>query len=329
MFGGGNLNSSVVTTVMSNVRVDVMSWAIHPNYSSKNRTSDIAVLKLERPMETTFKPLPLDVHGAAFKTAYTMGWGRTEKSYSTQNDNMLFTQVSLIPHSTCRSFGSKIDAERHICALGSERSSESKVFGDSCIGDSGGPLVMQIDGLWSEFVNASEAEQAYQNTECKSSRGCIPSGPLVGIASFGPSVCGETYTAYTRVSTHVSWIRQTMNQLGCAPPVTAPEMRSEYMTSPPPPPLPPPAPPPGPLPPSRPPPSLSQPPSPQPFPPSPPLPPPPSTKARAPRYAVVYATVGAVSSIGVAAFVYFSWKAKTKARHFVSLPNLPTRDMQL
>jgi len=154
---------------------------MHPAYNPDLFGDDLALIQLDRPVNTTAFP-PVRLAGAQLKLKegqplMTAGWGRTEKGDS-GSEKLLFTYVPFVDRKECtRRQGDYPPG--HICAGGNGGA-------DSCSGDSGGPLA--IDG---------------------------PTDTQVGIVSYGRIDCGHDpkATAYfTSVMYYRPWINAVLKK---------------------------------------------------------------------------------------------------------------------
>ncbi|XP_066298015.1 transmembrane protease serine 3-like [Branchiostoma lanceolatum] len=162
------------------------SIIIHSGYNQYTVNNDIALVKMDQPVEYAeggINLICLPESGEEFSEhsiCYTAGWGLTEEKV--QSHVVQEVKLPLVPHDTCnqpQSYNSYV-TDKMLCA--------GKMAGgvDTCQGDSGGPLVCEkADGRWY----------------------------LVGITSWGRG-CGEANYpgVYTKVSMYMDWIRQKMDQ---------------------------------------------------------------------------------------------------------------------
>ena len=233
------------------------SYVMHPAYKKDVQRADLALVFLTKTAPDSMRPVPLDAfntsNSAAFLSggkALTMGWGRTETSAVSS----ILLQAELAPSrfADCKAALSKVVNDEHICAQGSgttTRLADGMKYGDSCTGDSGGPLVLvnvKTD-LATVYQDTSVAAATYNH--CDKCGDSFYTGPLLGVVSFGPSICGTNYGVYTRVSKYIGWIDSTIAENGGATRPGEPEMKPAYVSTlvvgqaPPAPPAPPPPPP--------------------------------------------------------------------------------------
>lgn len=151
-------HSANTTSGYEQVRKAVQSTK-HPYYDSKSMIYDIALVKLETPMElgecvgtvclpTDGQDIPL------FSQCWITGWG-TLKSGGAQPDVLKEAAVSVINNKACVENYDYFDTRIHstmICAQGQNAAGGNT---DACQGDSGGPLVCQAEGKWVLFGDTS------------------------------------------------------------------------------------------------------------------------------------------------------------------------------
>lgn len=162
-------------------------WAtaifVHGEYNQYSNENDLALVQLVTPVKkndaTAIVPL---VDGdqlalaAAGKIATVTGWGTTDEGGSTSRV-LMEVAVPIVSNEACNgAYGTIKDTM--VCAGYAEGGM------DACQGDSGGPLVVPDDaGNWY----------------------------LAGVVSFGYGCArAEFYGVYTRVSSYVTWISETM-----------------------------------------------------------------------------------------------------------------------
>ncbi|XP_055299886.1 serine protease filzig-like isoform X2 [Sitodiplosis mosellana] len=127
------------------VTIKVKEIIYHPEFNNRTFDNDLALLKLERPIQydTHIVPICLPVHGADFtdRIATVSGWGRLR--YGGRFPTVLQeVDVPIIENSKCQEMIHKLGYTKMIlpstlCAGYDEGEK------DSCEGDSGGPLVVQ------------------------------------------------------------------------------------------------------------------------------------------------------------------------------------------
>ncbi|XP_077900802.1 transmembrane protease serine 2 isoform X1 [Ictidomys tridecemlineatus] len=120
----------------------------HPNYDSKTKNNDVALMKLQAPLtfNDRVKPVCLPNPGMmleAQQPCWISGWGATYEKGKT-SDVLNAAMVYLIEHSRCNSkyVYNNLITPAMICAGYLQGSI------DSCQGDSGGPLVTLKNEVW-------------------------------------------------------------------------------------------------------------------------------------------------------------------------------------
>ncbi|XP_069705020.1 serine protease snake-like [Periplaneta americana] len=162
----------------------VKDWRKYPQYSTFTAYDDLALIELDRPVKfsETVQPACLYTKSELPDTVLEItGWGATTSTRSAKSSILQYAQLSLVPNDKCNASyvnQKKVNKgvqEGMMCAGDPEGNM------DTCNGDSGGPLQ----------VKTTETN-AYL---------------VVGVTSYGPSVCGGTTPAiYTRVDKYVDWI---------------------------------------------------------------------------------------------------------------------------
>ncbi|CAG4986745.1 unnamed protein product [Colias eurytheme] len=174
------------------IDVDIESVKPHPMFNIRNRTHDIGIIKLAKPVNftETIRPICLPTtpyiarQDYSFDVDYvTAGWGLTEY----QSPSAVKRKVTLrgVKFSVCQSVLSSwlnSEAEQQIICAGGEKDK------DTCSGDSGGPLMREVREDFSS------------------------NWYIFGITSFGLRKCGKegVPSIYTRVSNYMDWIRQNV-----------------------------------------------------------------------------------------------------------------------
>ncbi|CAG9786651.1 unnamed protein product [Diatraea saccharalis] len=156
---------------------------VYPNYSRSLKYHDIALLRLQRPVEisSTLNAACLYTSDADPDAPVTVtGWGRTSTTQNLKSDILLKATISSVSRNQCaphynawRKLPRGIIPEQ-LCAVDPDGNS------DACQGDSGGPLQ----------VSTSE-DSRYS---------------VVGVTSFGSGCGSATPGVYTRVSRYLDWI---------------------------------------------------------------------------------------------------------------------------
>ncbi|XP_053551197.1 prostasin-like [Bombina bombina] len=171
--------------------VQVSQIIIHPTYRSEGSSGDIALLKLQNPIEYSDYILPVCIPNpnVVFPTdlnCYVTGWGSIRSGVSLPSPQTLQqVQIPIIDRGTCDNMYHTNNPSTAatttliqwdmICAGFKDGGK------DSCQGDSGGPLVCSSGGTW----------------------------VLAGIVSWGFS-CAVPYRpgVYTLVTAYLQWIQQ-------------------------------------------------------------------------------------------------------------------------
>lgn len=164
----------------------------HPYYNKNNVDNDIALLKLDSPLELTQRVWPacLPDQNEELKPdlqTTILGWGATKYQRQrdgkpiVERDDMLYeAKVPVVDFEECKnSYGDDLESHHVICA----GFKEGQV--DSCAGDSGGPLLYEKNNRWLVY----------------------------GVTSFGDE-CGKEgkYGIYSKTSAYVDWIKKVVNK---------------------------------------------------------------------------------------------------------------------
>lgn len=178
----------------SNVKIvdrRVARVLVHPNYSTLNFDSDIALIRFNEPVRLGIDMhpvcLPTPTESFAGQTAVVTGWGALSEG-GPISDTLQEVEVPVLSQEECRetNYGADKITDNMICAGYVEQGGK-----DSCQGDSGGPMHV-IDG-----------KQTYQ---------------LAGIVSWGEG-CAKPGSpgVYTRVSNFNEWIAaNTRDSCACS-----------------------------------------------------------------------------------------------------------------
>ena len=164
---------------------------VHPDYSSRAQRYDVALVKLEKPIDfskTDARPVLLadeqyenDGHQDEGIDAMVYGWGLTREGGSTSR-YLNGVEVPIVSNETANeptSYNGLVDET--MIAAGLPQGGK-----DACQGDSGGPMVT--------FNKDNEAV-------------------LVGVVSWGIGCArADKYGIYARVSFAYDWIQKTMSQ---------------------------------------------------------------------------------------------------------------------
>ncbi|XP_047993032.1 uncharacterized protein LOC125231610 isoform X2 [Leguminivora glycinivorella] len=170
------------------VERDVLSVHVHPMYYAGTLDNDLAILKLEQPVDWTKYPhispacLPDKYTDYAGQRCWTTGWGKDAFGDNGKYQNILKeVDVPILPHGVCQNqlrqtrLGYNYELNPGFLCAGGE---EGK---DACKGDGGGPLVCEHGGTWQ----------------------------LVGVVSWGIG-CGQPGVpgVYVKVAHYLDWISQ-------------------------------------------------------------------------------------------------------------------------
>ncbi|KAM8710902.1 hypothetical protein ACLKA7_017517 [Drosophila subpalustris] len=167
---------------------DVVSVHIHPEYYAGTLDNDLAILKLDHPVDFSKNPhispacLPDPYADFTNARCWTTGWGKDAFGEHGKYQNILKeVDVPILSHHQCESqlrntrlgYSYKLNPG-FICAGGEEGK-------DACKGDGGGPLVCERNGVWN----------------------------VVGVVSWGIG-CGQVNVpgVYVKVSAYLPWIQQ-------------------------------------------------------------------------------------------------------------------------
>ncbi|XP_031617543.1 serine protease easter-like [Contarinia nasturtii] len=160
--------------------VRVVDVIPHEFYDSHSLANDIALLRLEKPVNYTksIKPICLPSAVGMVNKIFdnigltVAGFGQTESDIV--SSIKLMVNIEGFPQDKCQRLYRSLTLNQ-LCAGG-------KADQDSCNGDSGGPL------MWTP----NNSNHTY----------------LVGLVSYGPTPCGQVDLpgVYTRVSKYLSWI---------------------------------------------------------------------------------------------------------------------------
>jgi secreted trypsin-like serine protease/putative cell wall-binding protein len=165
-------------------RVAVDEITVHEDYDIQTQRNDLALVHLASAQ--TEEPIAMaGADDAALEAAGTtvrlLGWGgtTTDQADQTYATTLQQADMPIVADSTCAADLDGFSASGMLCAGAPEDDADGGI--DACQGDSGGPLFATDDGTRVQ----------------------------VGIVSFGPT-CGQSLTAYTRVSAYADWIESTM-----------------------------------------------------------------------------------------------------------------------
>ncbi len=169
-------------------RIPVASILVHPHWDRFTARNDLALLYLASPSSARRIRVVQkagDFRAAPHEIARVAGYGCVEYDAGSgacngYPDRMYKAALPLLSDDECRTgLGPDYHARTMRCAGGTSAGGHAP---DSCFGDSGGPLVV---------------------------KGPAGSGRplLVGLVSWGPG-CGDSPSAYTRLSRHRGWLKK-------------------------------------------------------------------------------------------------------------------------
>jgi trypsin len=158
----------------------------HPRYSSRTMNFDLALVKLDRPMDLNgcVGTVCLPQRGsdvAPGSSCWITGWG-TLRAGGSQPSTLQEGKVEVLSNAACKqtSYSSSSILDSMVCAQG--KTSTGAIV-DACQGDSGGPLVCESGGAWTVY----------------------------GATSWGIGCAGRTYPGiWARVHEGLDWIDSTM-----------------------------------------------------------------------------------------------------------------------
>ncbi|CAH0584212.1 unnamed protein product [Chrysodeixis includens] len=170
------------------VERDIVSVHVHPLFYAGTLDNDLAILKMDHPVEWTKYPhispacLPDKYSDYSGQRCWTTGWGKDAFDHHGKYQNILKeVDVPIIGHGQCQQqlrrtrLGYNYELKPGFLCAGGE---EGK---DACKGDGGGPLVCERSGTWQ----------------------------VVGVVSWGIG-CGEPGVpgVYVKVAQYLDWISQ-------------------------------------------------------------------------------------------------------------------------
>lgn len=160
---------------------------IHPKYGDTRLNNDVALIKLNKPVDLYGKhqylrPICLaepntNVDG---QNCVATGWGTKKFRDPEVSDVLQKTRLKVLSHEKCFNVYGLWFSRGMVCAY-----EESK---GGCAGDSGGPL------------------------QCKMENDVEERWTIIGVASWTAVECGSSPTVFARVSKYTSWIMDTINQ---------------------------------------------------------------------------------------------------------------------
>ena len=166
------------------ISVKTKKIIVHANYSPTTFDYDIALVKLEAPLEefsVYIRPVCMPTNEQKFdekSKCYVTGFGRTQQGGELAG-MLRMAKVPLVSQETCKEAYEEKLTDRMICA------GFPKGGIDACQGDSGGPLSCLYEGRWY----------------------------LTGVVSWGVG-CAQpnAYGVYAKVQELYSWVDSTMKE---------------------------------------------------------------------------------------------------------------------
>ncbi|KAF7660269.1 hypothetical protein LDENG_00285200 [Lucifuga dentata] len=180
----GKFNHSALEKGQQELRVSKV--LVHPSYNPSSYDSDLALLKLHRPIKLGLFAVPICLPAldssfsrilATIRLSTVSGWGKLSQ-FGPASTLLQRLEVPRVPLQECRRH-SNLNVTRNMICAGLRTGGL-----DSCKGDSGGPLVTRYKKTWF----------------------------LTGVVSWGKGCAQQNlYGIYTRVSMFLHWINQTMS----------------------------------------------------------------------------------------------------------------------
>nr|QFZ95604.1 serine protease 1 [Lasioderma serricorne] len=159
---------------------DVESYEVHRNYSRRTRHHDIALIKLDRNVQSKdeVRPACLYARNDDPPALNVTGWGQTSARQGITSNILLRATIHPVSIEECDEIYtkrlSKNIVRSQICAVSDDGTK------DACRGDSGGPLQIEREGIIR----------------------------IVGVTSYASGCGGKTPGVYTRVSNYLDWIER-------------------------------------------------------------------------------------------------------------------------
>ncbi|CAG9789267.1 unnamed protein product [Diatraea saccharalis] len=163
----------------------IINATIHPSFNIPPFHNDLAILRLDIPVDLNdyVAPICLPQNGEQLagvkigEIAQAAGWGKINMTTEERAKILQVVALPIVKPEMCDMFGREFKMQdSEVCA-------GAQLNKDACGGDSGGPLMKVYD---------------------------TPDGPktfLVGVVSFGPTVCGiRKPGVYTSVAYFLQWI---------------------------------------------------------------------------------------------------------------------------
>jgi len=178
----GEHDVTVETETMIKIERNIVYKLRHESYDSSTVKNDIALFKMNAPVDTSiYLPVCMPPHGANYegKTAWVTGWGTLSEGGS-QSSILQELELPIVDDQTCYAAmtGAKEQTfpDEQVCTGG-------EAGKDGCRGDSGGPLVYDRDDVFE----------------------------LIGVVSWGRG-CARPgrYGIYSEVDYYLPWIARSI-----------------------------------------------------------------------------------------------------------------------
>ncbi|XP_060636572.2 serine protease 27-like [Anolis sagrei] len=182
----------------SMVSASVSQIIVHPYYAGSGLSADIALMKLEEPVQFSQTIMPICLPNSSDSdrfssgmTCSTTGWGVFIEGQELVARTLQETEIQIVDIEECnekfQNQSSPFAVPENYTLIYKDMICAGDPEGkkDSCQGDSGGPLSCKLDNTWF----------------------------LAGITSFGAG-CGNPFQpgVYTRTSSFMDWIQDTVAQ---------------------------------------------------------------------------------------------------------------------
>ncbi|XP_063911981.1 serine protease snake-like [Zophobas morio] len=165
--------------------IKIAEKIIHPEYQKRFQYHDIALIKLERPVELDSHIRPACLYSNSqikVEKAIATGWGKTDIFADGLSDGLLKVTLDIIDNNLCNKSFRRLkipNGIRNDTQICTGRDTRGR---DICVGDTGGPL------------------QIYHSED-----DILCMYDVIGVASFLNGCFGEA-SVYTRVSYYLKWI---------------------------------------------------------------------------------------------------------------------------
>ncbi|XP_041358831.1 transmembrane protease serine 9-like [Gigantopelta aegis] len=164
-------------------RIQKKKFFLLPNFTNNCGVQDLALIHLQENKGIKFnkfiQPICLPSGNAEYPGSECIisGWGKTESKSEKYAKTLRWATVNIADDNTCGRFQDTSPCKRNINLLCAGKNNT-----DTCSGDSGGGLICRSNGKQE----------------------------VTGVISFGPKECGQALSFFTRVSSYVKWIRETI-----------------------------------------------------------------------------------------------------------------------